>query len=221
MPRKHTKSAKLPECTTTRLLDDFKRGDILFGLTSKREKYFEKLDNEQHQYYSANHLNIPLVSELLQGELDNEKIKTLPDEQKNHARLLLKHSEVLTKNGGKDPWNKEKIEQKLRAIAIRRACKLLVKTAKENTGIGSIRFLLDGIDMKRVCSRKTTDGKLDTSITSGELRAAYRTRSQNNGAVFFYNKGLQVCAPWEQEAYKQHWLEYEKSCAEKKRTVKK
>lgn len=200
------------QCNAPSLLGDFQQGDLLFGLTNQRGSYLQQLQAKKLQYYAANHLNVPLVKALARNKLTEKKLKELPKQEASHARLLLKHSNILMKQGGKAPWDGRTRLQKKYVVAIRRACKLLVKTAKENSNISSIRFVLDGLDMQRICSKKMKDGKVDVSITSGELRAAYKTRWQNNGSIFFYENGKQVPAPWTTEVDKDgHWQTYEKS----------
>lgn len=209
MPRLKAKTSK-PKPSS--LLDDFKQGDLLFGLANERKPYTDKLRERKNTYYSANHLNIPLVDTFLNTGLTEEKVQDLPEKEASHARLLLKHSALLTKPGGKDPWGEQTPEEKKKGVVIRRACKLLVKTAKENQSVGAIRFVLDGIDIQRVCTKQTADGMIDTSITSGELRAAYRTRHKNRGAIRFYKEGQRVHAPWRKKTDKNRdWQAYEQS----------
>jgi len=213
MARKNNKSYKFPFL----LLDCFKQGDLLFGLTGSRNHFFYALDMLGHQYYSANHLNIPLVEQLLGHNLTENAIENLPKQKRSHAKFLLKHQTILTKPGGKDPWSKATAEEKKRAIVIRRACKLLVKTVKANQDIGRVHFLLDGINMQRVCSRQTSDNQIDNSITSGELRAAFRTRWANRNSIFFYENGQRVLAPWDRQEYRALWNDYEKGRISRKK----
>jgi len=205
------------KATYQKLLEKFKPGDLLFGLTSSREPYLDRLEEKKLDYYSANHLNVPLVENLVKDQLTEEYIKSLPEEKAIHARLLLQHKKKLLKPGGKDPWDGEdKIEKSIN-ITIRRACKLLAITNRKtkNKKKYKIFFLLDGINMARVCSGKKQDGEIDTSISSAELRAIYRNRTGMSHCIFFKN-GKVVKAPWNEPAHKKYWKQYQKRREEKK-----
>lgn len=61
-----------------------------------------------------------------------------------------------------------------------------------------IHFSLDGIDMDSVVTKTRSNQRIDMPAYTGvELRCAYRLRDQLKDKLHFYEKGLEVSAPWE------------------------
>ncbi|MGB3431453.1 RHS repeat-associated core domain-containing protein [Achromobacter sp.] len=75
----------------------------------------------------------------------------------------------------------------------KRGSKLGLEMAASGAG-NKIHFVLDGLDMASVVSKEGDGGD---SITSSELRYAYRNRERLGENILFYKNKEQVEAPWE------------------------
>jgi hypothetical protein len=146
-------------------------------------------------------------------------IKVLPDQVEHQTKSisLKKYFDDLTRSKY-DPKNlsrdlkEEAFKKKLAVqekdpnwqrfhLAIRRSCKYGLFYVCNNTDLGiKVHFLLDDIDLAAVVLRELDNGLL--RITGSELRCAHRNWAmmKTSGKVLFYLKGVQVAAPWEQQA---------------------
>ncbi|EBS5119657.1 hypothetical protein DRD53_11925 [Salmonella enterica subsp. enterica serovar Telelkebir] len=98
---------------------------------------------------------------------------------------------------------------------VKRGCKAGIMSTTLDNSKHHIHFPLDGIDMNSVISKDNsyTESGLP-SITGSELRCAYRLRDQLKGKLHFYENGLEVSAPWEQNP--ELWQKYIPKGAQKK-----
>lgn len=182
--------------STGTLLSRFQNGDILFGLTQTSDRYVRQL-KERFTYVRAFEINNPSVEKVVTQSDTNEYTKTLSGQSLKHFNLLKQARPYLTLPGGKHPWPSNSSWIPAVAIAIRRACKLIIYSAKQQGR--HIHFNLDGISLYRVVD-KQDNGVPDVSITSAELRAAYRHRDIIAGHITFYRGGKPCAAPWDKHA---------------------
>lgn len=135
----------------TDLEKNFNPGDLIYVRDEALVSAQRLIKALGHDHFRANHINLPLIDDLLEGRLTEEYIAQLKEPQHAHATLLLKHKEYLLAPGGKNPWPDSPKQQ--RSVAIRRACKLLVKEAA-STHVRSLHFMLDGVNHWRVTRKK-------------------------------------------------------------------
>ena len=93
------------------------------------------------------------------------------------------------------------LEQNRSYLAIRRACKFGLGLAATNAAFmgAKVHFLLDGLDMQEVAnkaSRVGYGGRTAVSITTSELRYAFRYWGRLSGVITFYVNLQPVAAPW-------------------------
>ena len=198
------------EINTNTVYDNFKQGDVLFGLVDERYEVDKKLKTSNYHHTVANRLNSPAVDKIIKGKESAEDLAELDAEQKTHYQLLLKHKDYLTKQPGKPI---QTISEPIASAAYRRACKLLlINRDPERTY--NAHFITNNVFWKRVCA------KTDNGVTNSELRAAYRDYLKNgrNPHIFFYDSNHKQMQrlPWEQEQFKHHWNEYNKTRENKK-----
>ena len=211
------KKSKNVASSNETLLSRFKQGDLIYGIGDNpssryRDEAICNLKSNKFHHIISGDLNreaIPLITNF-QKEEEESKISFLSKEEKEHYHFLERHRSYLTQEGGK--IRSEKNDPLFDSI-LRRACKLLIWHASENS---RIHFELSGIDMTRVCLKQ------DKGITGSELRAAYRDskkQGKNNPFVFFYINGIPCDPPWEQEQYRNLWDSYGEVKREKEEKI--
>ncbi|WP_157660702.1 hypothetical protein [Burkholderia ubonensis] len=82
------------------------------------------------------------------------------------------------------------------ATAIRRGCKSGIVSAAQPDTLHHIHFALDEIDQNAVFHKTATHGR---SFTASEIRCAFRLREKLNERLHFYENGVEVPAPWDEE----------------------
>lgn len=189
-----------PNSTRT-ILENFKAGDLLFGLTGKtRTDLIAALRKKGFTHVVANDLNAPVIDFVLENK---ELPSNRPLQEKAHYDIMSTKEvkRYLTKPDGVPISAMEDDPRK--GVAYRRACKLLANSGNEGR---RIHFDLTGIDMNRASKKSPSDN----GITNSELRSLYRISrmSGNNSFVFFYNHNLQTLAPWDQPEHKEKWEAY-------------
>ena len=193
------------------LHDNFKQGDLVFGLNSFLKPVHDKMCRNKFKHYYCNSLNGPVVPDVIK---DKPPAKTLDNAQKKHYQFLLRHKDYLKKEDGK-PILRSPLEPDVSA-AFRRACKLLLINREQNRNY-TAHMILGDVDWQQVCD-KTHQG-----VTNSELRAVYRDISLHgkHPNILFYNKKLELTEelPWEAENTKEIFAEYEQSRAKKRRDV--
>ncbi|PHQ78704.1 MAG: hypothetical protein COB66_08350 [Coxiella sp. (in: Bacteria)] len=191
--RRH-KKAKIT--TTPTFTENFNPGDLIFGLKTHHNLYETKLPFVNDRLLYVARLNkIDGMFLFLAPGFDTPEFRShLKAEQQAHLAFLLEHASYINKPGGKDPNQEKDVNAHQSNIKIRRACKLTAVhgLSQERT----IHFILDGIDHKRVTTKKTPDGKQDLRFTSAELRALFRCRDKLGDSVIFYKRGKVVKPPW-------------------------
>lgn len=80
-------------------------------------------------------------------------------------------------------------------LLFKRGSKLGIEMAARGEAV--IHFALDGVNMEDVVHKTGENG---SSITSSELRYAFRNMDRLKGRLFFYQDRKQVEAPWESNA---------------------
>ncbi len=209
-----------PNQPIQKLLDCFKQGDLIYGLFSEREPYCTAL-------LARGFVNITVADHnKMDGRFVLTQAKTKPDQQirarlfpdqQIHYDHLIKHAGYISKPGGKDPDESDNPSTARENSKLRRACKLTAVHAgrwRKNR----IHFVLDGINHKRVTTKRRQDGSADPSFTSSELRALYRCKERTpSGAVIFYRSGLSVPAPWLDPNTQALYTAYDQQRQQKKR----
>ena len=110
-------------------------------------------------------------------------------------------AEGFTPSGTSKKAKGSALEQNRSYLAIRRACKFGLGLAATNAAfIGAkVHFLLDGLDMQEVANKNPRagyGGRTSVSITTSELRYAFRNWGRLNNAIVFYVNLLPVAPPW-------------------------
>jgi hypothetical protein len=191
-----------PQPKKVQLVDNFKQGDILFGLMSARGPEKKLLKAKGFTDIIANDLN-SIAVQIAIDETATLKTNNKPKSD-SHLEFLKRHKDYLTKPDGK-PFPNSKLKPRVSA-AFRRACKLLLINREPDRTINA-HIIIKNINWKRVCNKtKLPHNKACAGITSSEMRAAYRdyVRSGPNPHIFFYdrNNNLMPQPPWELEKYK-------------------
>lgn len=205
-------SPRPPDSSTKSIFDNFKQGDIVFGLLAPRQEVINKLAASGFQHTFANSLNTPTISLVLNQAPEEEKnatqISQLDPAQKQHFEFLNKHKDYLLFEPGKSVPTMKDTNPKVGA-AYRRACKLLLINRENRTH--TAHFVTKGIFWKRICD-KTID---NVSVTASELRAAYRDYKENGAHPFikFYdeNNNEMPKPPWKMKEFRMHWENYNKT----------
>jgi hypothetical protein len=199
------KNLTFPNKPADSVLNQFKQGDVLFGLLEPRNKISKKLKKANFTNIVANTLNSQVVDEVIcHTPLD---CLYLPERKKRHYLFLHKYKNNLTKPGGRPISKKPKNIPE--SIAIRRACKLLLNKSETHAS----HVLTQEIDWEKVCDKE----KSGLGITDSELRAAYRdyVRSGNkvNPNILFYNSKNQLMPkpPWEDPEIQPYFENYKKT----------
>ncbi len=78
-------------------------------------------------------------------------------------------------------------------LLFKRGSKLGIAMAASGAG-NKIHFVLDGINMSAVVSKKGEEGQ---SVTASELRYAYRNKEKLAGKIHFYTDDKETEAPWD------------------------
>ncbi|OGT30669.1 MAG: hypothetical protein A3E87_06825 [Gammaproteobacteria bacterium RIFCSPHIGHO2_12_FULL_35_23] len=190
--------------TTGTLADYFQQGDLIYGLAEGIRAVIEILQAAGFIYVDAASLNIPLVEKVITDEITPEYRATLTSEELEHLALLSKYKNTLLRSGGINPWPQDKESPKLN-IAIRRACKLLIREAENQKR--AIHVITDGMNFKRICEKHDEKGLPDVSISGGEIRTAYKYRRFKQ--VYFYFRGKRTLPPWEKTAFASHFKHYD------------
>ncbi len=201
------------QSTYANLLSKFKSGDLVYGLSQVRALAIIELNNNNFSSCIANALNNRTVTLVL----NNGDTTDLNNFKQAHAAFLHKNREYLKKPGGK-PVPTLAYKGNIRSIAYRRACKLLlVEDSDERTR--TVHVLTENINWERVCTKicndKSGNPVADLSVTSSEMRAAYRyyrTHGKNHPLIIFYDKEGEVLEkmPWEQPALMPFFQEYDR-----------
>jgi hypothetical protein len=185
-------SGNLPQS----LLDNFQKGDLVFGLAQPRMLAVKQLKELGHRFVFANELNDKVVSiVMMDGSPDS-----LSERKKLQYGFLFPHKDYLLKSNGKPIPAMRKSD--IMSAGYRRACKLLVRNRHENY---RVHFLLAEINWERVCN------KSDNGVTASELRAIYRDVVKNgrNPNIIFYDAQLrQTDTPWETASGQALWQAY-------------
>lgn len=190
------------------LHENFKQGDVLFGLLDPRYEVGKQLSDKGYTHVYANDLNSPAVK-LAVNRTTNKKAKPqLDSNQFAHFRLLRRNLKYLKRQPGR-PVPLMKDDPKLGA-SYRRACKLLLinRSVKRTY---KTHVITKGIDWRRVCTKR----KSDLGVTNSEMRAAFRdaVRHGKNRHILFYDQDLKLMnkPPWEQEENKELFEGYRKT----------
>lgn len=198
------KTIEFPNYSLNSIYNNFKQGDVVFGLYWPRALVIERLGLNGFTVTYAEALTRPTVSYIMENASKKEMKKLIP-EQKQFAKFLQKHVDYLKRDGGKHFGATSEKDQKLDA-AYRRACKLLLIN-RDTDRTYRAHFILNDLDWKRVCDNKQSG----ISVTGSELRAAYRDYRKNgpNQFIFFYNNDHSCRAPWNQKHLVRHWQYYD------------
>lgn len=197
--------------TAIRLEDNFRQGDLLFGLSGPkypRDKITDQLETNGFKNTYANTLNDGIVEAVLKRKIDHTSTE---NPQLKHFFFLLGHRDYLLRQPGKKaPFI---VDEQLGA-AYRRACKLLLIN-RDSKRTSRTHIITTGIRWAEICDKS----KAKLSITCSELRAAFRDylKHGKNPHILFYNDKLEVMdhAPWEEKEIKPFFDAYAKSVKEK------
>jgi hypothetical protein len=190
------------------LISRFKAGDLIFGLKEVRARALDELAKFRFTGCYANAVTAVRKKE------GPAPLKLL---QRDHYAFLLKHRDKLLRPNGKPiPPLAHKGDQ--RSAAYRRACKLLLVDDDSNR-TRTVHVLTENMDWQRICTKTFIDSlgvtNPDLSVTSSEMRAAYRYFKQhgvNHPKIIFYNEHGKIIdkLPWEQPALIPLFLEYDR-----------
>ena len=188
------------------LYENFRQGDLLFGLSGKIRYKSIKLERLGFSNVEARDLNVPMIERFVKNELDKRYRRRLSFVHQRHLQLLEEHRDYILRSGGKDPWDaKDKTERQIN-VAIRRACKLLITTSKKEKR--KIHIETDGMNMKRICEKLIAGGK-DNSVSGGEMRAAFR--AGDDADVIYYYRAREVAPPASSLRFAGHFARYQLS----------
>lgn len=196
------------------VFDNFKQGDLLFGLLEPRNKVMDAIikQNSDFHHMVANDLNEPVIKRVINNDVLVVNKSELGSEEEKHFMFLSKHREYLLRQPGKTLSHMS--SEPIIGAAIRRACKLLLIN-REPDRTSRVHVITDGIVWKNVCDKPQSGLR----ITNSEMRAAYRDYKRNglNPHLFFYdvNKKLMPAPPWKLPQFKHHWEKYDKAMREK------
>lgn len=190
----------------TSLYDNFKRGDLVFGLAKPRDTVIKILTKGGYTHTYSNALNGSVVELVIAGTADAKTLYALDEIQRNHYYFLLKHRDYLLRKPGKEiPARPGEPEI---GAAYRRACKLLL-TNRDTSRMSCAHVVISDIDWARVCDKE----KSGLGVTDSEMRAAYRDHRTHgkNPNIFFYDAELTLLkeSPWELPSVAEHFSRYE------------
>lgn len=198
------KAKRFPNEPDDSILNQFKQGDLVFGLLKPRNEVVAKLEAAGCHHMTANTLNMPTVK-LIVDKVENTDKLDAP--QKKHYNFLKKREKYLLFKPGKTlPSMPDEPEL---GAAIRRSCKLLLVNHEQDRP--TVHVVTQKIDWEHVF----VNGKKDCGITDSEMRACYRDFKEHgrHPNILFYNaeNRLQSKLPWEEDPkVKQYCEEYDK-----------
>jgi hypothetical protein len=195
------------------VFNQFKQGDILFGLLEPRNKIDERLEEKKFEFTCVSEYNKTTMKLLIHP--NEEKIKALNPTQAAYYQFLVKHKDYLLRErpGAKKlPRSKE---YSIEDAAIRRSCKLLlIDNSPERKS--HAHMTLTDVDFSKTCDKKKSKG----GVTDSEYRAAFRywQKYGKHPFIHFYDKNnRETIPPWEQPSLSQYWEHYDKQRQAKKR----
>lgn len=192
------------------LFDNFKQGDLVYGLIGPRAEIIKSLKEKGFNHLYTNALNNDVVEMVVDDTTDG--YEKLCGPKKENYQLLKKYRDYLCRQGGRPVPVMQ--YNPIHGAAYRRACKLLLINREENRNYAA-HVLTEGIEWERVCDKKQS--KL--GVTDSELRAAYRDFKKNgpNPHIFFYDSKntLMNQPPWNQPDQAKGWQQYEEELKQK------
>jgi hypothetical protein len=196
---------KTKTSTPPTLYENFKQGDLLFGLFEERNKVSHIIKEKGFHHTIANKLNNSVVDMVVKGSPAKAKIDKLEPEKHQHYTFLSKHRDYLIRQPGKPIPS---VTDPLVSAAYRRACKLLLINREPNRK-SNAHFITNNIIWKRTCTKSLSQ----QGITDSEIRAAYRDYQTNgsNPHIFFYDSQYRQMKqpPWLLSPFKLHWQRYD------------
>ena len=191
---------------TKTLENNFKQGDILFGLNEPRNVVSKTLQAKGHTDTDADTINLTIVERVISETSSSDAQEGLNASHLKHYSFLFGYRDYLKKKPGKSLLSLT--DNPELGAAHRRACKLWLINRDPGRTYNA-HVITTGINWKRVCD-KTLSG---SGVTDSEMRAAYRDRIKKgpNPHIFFYNEKLELleAPPWEKENIKQEFDNYE------------
>jgi hypothetical protein len=198
------KKMKIETGSTRTVYDNFKQGDLLFGLFEERRKVDKIIEKQGFHHTVANELNSSVVKMVAKGSAEKAEINKLDSEKRRHYTFLSKHRDYLIRQPGKPIAT---VSDPLVSPAYRRACKLLLIN-REPDRTSNAHFITNNIIWKRACTKSISQ----QGVTDSEVRAAYRDYLKNglNPHIFFYDSQYRQMkqAPWLLDPFQHHWQKY-------------
>ncbi|MBS1203563.1 MAG: hypothetical protein H6R25_462 [Proteobacteria bacterium] len=199
----------------------FSNGDLIYGLTSARQVFANKIFNQfdqTNQFSQRNkfsQFNLPVTidnyavtkfEDLIQKHPDIERYKPVPRDQDLFRKAIKTHpryANILNAGGRvENGWGKHPPK------AMSRKCKAGIFWITEKNTDRHIHFILDNINMKCVVNKNHECDITGRSVTGSELRWIYRNKHNPNviNKIQFWHKGIPVLPPWVTSPHL--WSEY-------------
>jgi hypothetical protein len=201
------------QSTYATLLEKFKPGDLIFGISQTRQRVVDELEKHGYSHCFANALNDKTITKVIR----NEPTDRLHVVKQAHGVFLNKHKTYLLSPHGK-PIPALRYKGEVRSSAYRRACKLLlVDDAPERTY--HTHVFVEGINWERVTTKTFVDAlnvrHPDYSVTASEMRAAYRyyrDHGNEHPHITYYDEQGNILpqTPWQQPQLKPFFREYDR-----------
>jgi hypothetical protein len=215
-----------------KLVDEFKKGDVLYGMHAERKKYWNVIESKGGYFITADRYNETILAPRLDWDGDlklaprdgkdlvKEKMDRLfrdpkawgaADDKEMLAELktVKEFAEFLWAHDKFTPTRIVNPNKDKSSPRIRRACKAMIQFITSRQG-RRLHFLLDGLDMNQ-----TVDPAKDKSFTGSELRYIYRNwngivdkqlGSNLQARTVFYLAGNSCQPPWDSDP--KQWEKY-------------
>ena len=74
-----------------------------------------------------------------------------------------------------------------------------------------VHIITDGMNFKRICTKRDDKGLPDPSISGGEVRTAYKHRWRLKRRIYFYYQGRRTLAPWDKTPFAAHFAHFDQN----------